>query len=198
MSRLFNLAIEFEELFNKFDDIANWKPDTDADGKPVDEAGNEVTDENGYRKEMLEAWFDTLGGIEGEFNAKAENIGVYLKQLKAEKEAIDAEIKSLRSRSTAKDAQLDGLKSYLMGCMDAMQLAKIDQPRAKITIRNNAESAQIPDEKAFIAWAETHDRDDLLTYHKPDISKTAVKNAIKSGDELPGATVGRTRSVAVR
>lgn len=198
MSRLFNLATNFAELFDKFDEIAAWKPDTDADGKPISENGDEICDENAYRDEMFAAWYDTLEGIEGEFNAKAENIGVYIKQLKAEKEAIDAEIKSLRTRSAAKERQMDSLKDYLINCMDEMQLAKIDQPRAKISIRNNAESAQILDEKALIEWAQTHDRDDLLTYHTPDVSKTAVKNAIKSGEEIPGASVGRSRSVVVR
>ena len=198
MSSLFNISSEFSSLFEKFDDLANWEPDTDANGKAIDEYGNEIPDADTYKKEMMAAWFDTLTGIEGEFTAKAENIGVYIKQLKAEKEAIDAEIKSLRKRSAAKERQLEGLKDYLINCMDAIKLAKIDEPRAKISIRNNAESAQIPNEDAFIEWAQTHDRDDLLTYHKPDVSKTAVKNAIKSGEEIPGASVGRSRSVMVR
>lgn len=198
MSSLFNISSEFSSLFEKFDDLANWEPDTDANGKAIDEYGNEIPDVESYKTEMLSAWFDTLTGIEGEFNAKAENIGVYIKQLKAEKEAIDAEIKSLRKRSAAKERQLDSLKDYLISCMDAMKLAKIDEPRAKISIRNNAESAQIPNEDAFIDWAQTHDRDDLLAYHKPDISKTAIKNAIKSGDDIPGVTLGRSRSVMVR
>lgn len=198
MSRLFNIATDFSQLFDRCDEIASWEPDTDANGNPVDETGNEISDINAYRNEMLTAWFDTLEGMETEFTAKAENIGVYLKQLKSEKEAIDEEVKSLRKRSAAKERQLDSLKDYLIHCMDEMKIAKIDQPRAKISIRNNAESAQIPDENAFITWAQTHNRDDLLTYHKPDIKKSAVKEAIKSGDELPGATVGRTRSVMVR
>lgn len=198
MSSLFNISSEFSNLFEKFDDIASWEPDTNADGKPIDEYGNEISDADSYKKEMQSAWYDTLTGIEGEFNAKAENIGVYIKQLKAEKEAIDTEIKSLRKRSAAKERQLDSLKDYLISCMDAIKLAKIDEPRAKISIRNNAESAQIPNEDAFIEWAQTHDRDDLLTYHKPDISKTAIKNAIKSGDDIPGVTLGRSRSVMVR
>ena len=198
MSSLFNISSDFTGLFDKFDDLANWEPDTDANGKAIDEYGNEIPDVGSYKTEMLSAWFDTLTGIEGEFNAKAENIGVYIKQLKAEKEAIDAEIKSLRKRSAAKERQLDSLKDYLISCMDAMKLAKIDEPRAKISIRNNAESAQIPNEDAFIDWAQTHDRDDLLAYHKPDISKTAIKNAIKSGDDIPGVTLGRSRSVMVR
>ena len=198
MSSLFNISSGFADLFDKFDEINNYEPDTNAEGKPIDVFGDEIPDVEAYKKEMLSAWYDTLTGIEGEFTAKAENIGVYIKQLKVEKEAIDKEVKSLKSRSDAKERQLDGLKDYLIGCMDAIKLTKIDEPRAKISIRNNAESAQIPDEKAFIDWAQTHNRDDLLTYHKPDISKTAVKEAIKSGDDIPGATVGRSRSVVVR
>jgi len=198
MSSLFNISSNFADLFDKFDEIANYEPDTNVEGKPIDAFGDEIPDVTAYRNDMLTAWFDTLSGIEGEFTAKAENIGVYIKQLKVEKEAIDEEIKSLRKRSASKERQLGSLKDYLIDCMDEMKLSKIDEPRAKISIRNNAESAQIPDENAFIDWAQTHDRDDLLTYHKPDISKTAVKNAIKSGDDIPGATVGRSRSVIVR
>jgi len=196
MSSLFNISSNFVDLFDKFDEIANFEPDTDANGSPIDATGYEISDVEAYKNEMLTAWFDTLTGIEGEFTAKAENIGVYLKQLKVEKEAIDKEVKSLKARSAAKERQIDGLKTYLMNCMDAIHISKIDEPRAKISIRNNAESAQIPDEKAFIDWADKQ-RKDLLKYD-PRIIKTAVMNAIKSGDDIPGATVGRTRSIMVR
>ena len=42
------------------------------------------------------------------------------------------------------------------------------------------------------------DRDSLLICKKPDISRTAVKIALKAGEELPGAALGRTVSVIIK
>lgn len=47
---------------------------------------------------LQEAWFDTLEGIEGEFENKAENIAIYIKSLLAEAKGIKAEEQALRAR----------------------------------------------------------------------------------------------------
>ena len=63
MARLFEIAAEFSQLFDQYDNIQEMELDTD----------DETADVEAQRMELLQAWFDTLDGIEGEFEAKAEN-----------------------------------------------------------------------------------------------------------------------------
>ena len=63
MSRLFELSAEFAELFDQLDSLAEQ---ADAMGIP--------------REEVETAWFDTLDGMEQEFNLKAENTALYIKE----------------------------------------------------------------------------------------------------------------------
>ncbi len=53
---LYELTNDFAQLFNQFDEISS-----------MDNA-----------EEFKQAWFDTLSGIEEEFEVKAENIGAYI------------------------------------------------------------------------------------------------------------------------
>ena len=86
----------------------------------------------------------------------------------------------------------------MMACMENADVKKVDQPIAKLTIRQNAESVEVADEKNFIEWAQSHDRDDLLRYSTPDINRTAIKDAIRSGAEIPGAQLVRTKSLIIK
>ena len=85
-----------------------------------------------------------------------------------------------------------------MDCMINADVKKVDEPLAKLTIRQNAESVEVADELGFIDWAQRNDRDDLLRYSAPDINKTAVKDAIRSGAEIPGAQLVRTKSLIIK
>lgn len=74
---------------------------------------------------MFEAWFDTLSGIEEEFDLKAENLAQYIKCLKAEVEVIDTETKKLRERRDSRNKRIERLKIYLMNCMQAIGVKKL-------------------------------------------------------------------------
>ena len=75
--KLYELTEMYSDLFNQFDAINEWEPDTNADGMPIDDDGNIIANVDAYRNKMLTAWFDTLTGIEGEFDEKAESIAIY-------------------------------------------------------------------------------------------------------------------------
>ncbi len=54
-------------------------------GEFIDDDGNVIPDPEAAKTDMLNTWFDTMDGIESEFEQKAENIGAYIKQLEAER-----------------------------------------------------------------------------------------------------------------
>lgn len=173
--RLYDITTNYRELFDTFDDA------------------DDLTDD------QIEAYFDTLEAIEGDFEVKAENIACFIKELSHEKEAIDYEIKQLRQRSQVKENLVKRLKTMLIDGMTAIDKRRIDRPRAKLSLRQNPESADIGDEKAFIKWALTNGRDDLLRYRDPEVQKTAVKQAVKDGAQLPPyVKIVRTTSVIIK
>ena len=195
--KLYELTEEMNLAAESLEAALAWQPDTDADGKPVDDDGNVIENVEAYRADMLAAWRGTLEGFSGEFDEKAGNIAAYIKNLKSDCEQLKKEETALRSRRRVKENALERMLSYLLDEMNAAGKKKIESPQAVISVRNNAESVNIPDEQKFIAWAEEHN-DSLLIYKKPDISKTAVKAALKAGEELPGAALGRTVSVIIK
>ena len=198
MSTLFNISSRYADIIEKIDSFADWEPDTDADGNFITPDGEVIDDPVDYRRTMTDALLDTLDAVDGEMEDKLASCAAFVKQLAAEADALDAEIKSLRYRSAAKKREIDSFKAYMMACMENADVKKVDQPIAKLTIRQNAESVEVTDEKNFIDWAMTHDRDDLLRYSMPDINKTAIKTALNDGQDIPGAQLVRTKSLIIK
>ena len=173
--RLYDITSNYRELFDTFDDA------------------DDLTDD------QIEAYFDTLEGIEDEFELKAENIACFIKELSGDVDTLREEEAALGARRKVKENLIARLKAMLVENMTAIDKRKIDRPRAKLSLRQNPESADVGDEKAFIAWAQSKGRDDLLTYKAPTVARTAVKQAIKDGAQLPPyVKIVRTTSVIIK
>ena len=186
--KLYELTEMYSDLFNQFDAINEWEPDTNADGMPIDDDGNIIANVDAYRNKMLTAWFDTLTGIEGEFDEKAESIAIYYK---AEKAAI-------AKRQSQKEKQAESLKTYLFKSMQALGRQKIDMPRAVMSLKKNAPSLVVDDEISFVEWAEEHNLDHLLKYSMPEVKKNDVKALCKKGEEIPFVHMEAKQSLSIK
>lgn len=174
MSTLYELTSDFQTLYDALDDI-------------------DLSDDDGAN--LMTAYFDTLEGIEGEFEQKAENLALFVKQLLADAEAIKKEKMNLENRQSQKMKKAEQLKRYLRDCMDAIGTRKIDTPKVKVTVGNNGESVKITNleqlkncDKAWKAYA----------YKETDVDKTAVKALLQSGQIIPGAELQRTRRITIK
>ena len=196
MESLYEMTNQFEELFNSYEAIADMQFAPDGEGGYLDDDGNPV-DPAAVREEMAEAWFDTLDGMELEIQEKAESVALYIKKLNYEIKAIKAEKSGLDARLKSKEKSCKNMLEYLKNCLEAAKLKKIETPRAAISIRNNPESVEIADEKSFIGWAQDNN-DDLLRYKDPEVNKTAVKQLLKAGEEVPFAKLIRTQSLNIK
>ena len=181
--KLYELTGDFAELFERFDEIDNWEPDTDEDGNPIDDNGNVIDNVTAYKEAMLQAWFNTLEGIEELFEDKAVNIAMYIKNLRSDAEQLKAEKLRLEKRQSSKNKAADRLEKYLFNSMQAIGRTVIDRPQALITIQQNPESTVIDDERRFIEWAESTNHDNLLKYEQPTIRKNDVKALIRKEDK---------------
>ena len=195
--KLYEISNQFSNLFEQLDAISSYEPSKTNSGLYADDDGNVIIDLEAYKEDMITALFDTLDGIEQELEIKAESIAVHIKELNAEAEQLKAEEKSLKKRRLAKEFQSDKLKEYLICCMNIAGCKKIDRPKALVSVRTNAESVCIADEKAFIGWA-MQNNDSLLKYSEPEVKKTEVKNLLKSGEKVPYATLQRLRITFLR
>ena len=177
MAKLYEISEQFSELFGQLEDT------------------EDMTDEE--RSDFEQAWFDTLEAIEGEFEAKAENIALYIKECTALADALKSEKKRIDARQKAAENRAAGLKTYLKTCMEQMNLKKVETARAKISVRSTAPALKITDEGAFVAMLQENGRDDLLKWSQPEIRKTEVKNLIKSGEHFDGAELVAGQCVVI-
>lgn len=183
--KLYELTEMYSDLFNQFDAINEWEPDTNADGMPIDDDGNIIANVDAYRNKMLTAWFDTLTGIEGEFDEKAESIAIYYKQLLAEAKMLKAEKAAIAKRQSQKEKQAESLKTYLFKSMQALGRQKIDMPRAVMSLKKNAPSLVVDDEISFVEWAEKHNLDHLLKYNMPEVKRMMSRLSAKRAKKSP-------------
>lgn len=196
--KLYELTETFANLFGQFEDINDYEPDTNEDGQPIDDDGNIIEDVDAYKEKMLTAWFDTLEGIEGEFDEKAESIAVYIKQLKAEANILKFEKSAIAKRQSQKEREVEKLAAYLLISMKAIGRSKIDMPHAVVSIRNNAPSLVIDDEISFVEWAEEHNLAHLLKYSMPEVKKNDVKALYKNGEEIPFVHMESKQSLSIK
>lgn len=196
--KLYELTETFANLFGQFEDINDYEPDTNADGQPIDGNGDIIEDVDAYKEKMLTAWFDTLEGIEGEFDEKAESIAVYIKQLKAEANILKFEKSAIAKRQSQKERQVKSLETYLFNSMKAIGRNKVDMPKAVVAIRNNAPSLVVDDEISFVEWAEEHNLARLLKYSMPEVKKNDVKALCKKGEEIPFVHMKSKQSLSIK
>lgn len=131
-----------------------------------------------------EAIKDTLEAIEGAFEEKADNLSCLIKSLNYEADAIKQEAKALTERARIKQNRADFLNNYLFGCLKALGKTELETPRNYLKIKNNPASVFCTDEMQFISWAQTN-AENYLNYAAPVLNKTAIKDALKSGAEIP-------------
>lgn len=125
---------------------------------------------------------DTLDGIKGEFEDKAENLLAIIKNELALSEMLKAEAKNLTERARACANRAEGIKSYMAESLQTMELKKLNAGVHTISLRKGVQSVQIDDlEKLPPEFVE------YVTDIKPD--KNLIKERLKLGDSIDGATL---------
>lgn len=140
-------------------------------------------DENG---EILNA--DALDSIQGQLEEKAENVAVYVKSLDAEEKALKDEQDKIAARRKSIARKSEYLRRQLAAALDRMGIEKFKRTRCVLSFRKG-ESVRITDDTLLPS-------EYIRIKTEPD--KTAIKQAIKDGKEVPGAEIEETRSVQVR
>lgn len=137
-----------------------------------------------------EAVKTSLELIQGDFNDKAISIIKMAENLSADTSAIDAEIERLKARKQVILNRQKSLREYLLHNMQASGVSKIECPLFTASLRKGLESVEITDQSLI-----PNEFVSIEVVEKPD--KTAIKKALQSGVEVPGAMLKRGESTIV-
>lgn len=138
--------------------------------------------------------YDAFAELKMARDEKIENMALWYKDLTAEAAAIRAEEVNLAARRKACENKAERLKAYLS---DLLAGDKFKTPRVACSFRA-AKSLQIQDEAEFIRAMETGQHFEYLTYKAPTVNKTAITNAIKAGQVVPGAELVEKKSISIK
>lgn len=148
----------------------------------------------------LEQMEDALNVIQGEFNAKAENVVKMIKSLEYSIEAVKSETKRLGDQKKRLERSVDSLKSYLLDNMNRTGATKIKSDLFSIGIRNNPISVDVYDEMEFIRTAKEHFPELIKEEVSIKVDKKGVKEILSSDEnlEIPGVKLQRTKGLSIK
>lgn len=135
---------------------------------------------------------DTLDSLAGDLEVKAQHVALFARNLESTAAAIKQAEGEMAARRKSLEKRVQGLRDYLLGAMQSTGIKKIEGPYLRIGVRDNPESvdvfdaAQVPAE--FMRQPEPP---------PPAPDKTAIKAAIKAGQEVPGAKLARSQRLDI-
>ena len=127
-----------------------------------------------------------LEGLQMERDSKIENIALWIKNLLSDAEELDREKKKLADRQRISENKAKSLKEYLSRFVNG---EKFKTPRVSISWRKS-ESVSVDDINSV--------PDKFLKYSDPAPDKTAIKKAIKSGEDVPGAHLIEGKNIQIK
>lgn len=151
----------------------------------IEEAGGEATD----------AVMEELAISRENFQHKAEGYARLILKWESEIDAASAEIKRIQAIKKTKENSLARLKDTLLFALQAFGqeddktgVKRYETPLFKLSTRRSVaveimDEAEVPD--AF--WVV-----------KKEVSKSAISNALKEGEEVPGAVLKENYSVQIK
>lgn len=131
-------------------------------------------------------------GITDEIAVKAQGLEMVARNLEMHNPAIDAEIERLAALKKQRANTAKSLRDYLKDQMQVMGITKIECPFFKVALQNNPPSVDLYD--AGMVPVEFMVYPEAPPAH-PD--KTAIKQAIKAGREVPGARLTQGQRLAI-
>lgn len=160
----------------------------------------ELTDDYLALLEMAEdpdmdeqALMDTMEGIEGEIEIKAEGYAKVIRTLEGDAAACDAESKRLRNKKQTIENNIKRMKSALQMAMEVTGKHKFKTPLFSFNIQKNTPSV-VMDEQYIENIPER-----FLVRKDPEINRKAIKDAINAGEDLEGlAHLEQTESLRIK
>ena len=147
-----------------------------------------IADEN--EGEINDELSEALSINNQNLSVKSENYVNFIKKTESEIDTIDAEIKRLIALKKQKQNRVDWLRGTLANAIDVICGGKFETPTFKLSVRHN-KSVNVIDERLV--------RSEFMTERKTLIpNKTAIKEAIESGNNVLGCTIIESKSLTIK
>lgn len=114
---------------------------------------------------------------------KIEGLICYYKNVLADAEAIKVQERIFKERREREERKAENLKQFITRVLNG---EKFKSAKVEVGYRKS-KVVQVSDD--FVKWAESNGKTELLKYKAPEADKTAIKNAILAGEEVPAAIV---------
>ena len=158
--------------------------------REIDEAILALVNEDG---EILDA--EAFTALQMERGRKIESMALWVLDLQDEQDAIKREIDRLTARKKAAETKEKRLKEFLQAILGG---DKFKSDRVTVSYRTT-QAVEITDETALRDWAEIDPKGEgVLKFREPEISKTALKELLASGTEIPGAAMQTKTSTIIK
>lgn len=136
---------------------------------------------------------DTLESLSGDLEVKATNTAYVIRNLEATAAAIKDAEAQMAARRKALENRAARVKDYLLANMLTAGIQKIECPYFKLAVRENPPAVEVYEPglipAAFMKQPEPP---------PPAPDKTAIKEALKAGEEVPGCTLTRGVRLEIR
>ena len=131
---------------------------------------------------------DTLESLSGDLEVKATNTAMLIRNLEASAAAIGDAEAQMAARRIALQNRAKRIKDYVLANMMVAGIQKIECPYFKLAVRDNPPAVEVF-EPGLIPVNFMRQPDPP----PPAVDKTAIKEALKAGQDVPGCklTVGK-------
>lgn len=136
---------------------------------------------------------DTLESLQGDLEAKATNVAMFVRNMEALAEQIKQAEAQMAARRKAIESRAESVRDYLLHNMQRTGISKIESPWFKIALRNNPPSVVVDDPELIPA---RYMRQAEPPPPAPD--KKEIKAAIEFGENVPGARLVTKQSVIIK
>jgi hypothetical protein len=127
---------------------------------------------------------------QSQLQSKAVDYSYVIKQLDFDCEQIDAELKRLQQLKKVRSNLSERLRNTISDAMNLYEVEKIETPLIKLSFRNS-ESVEITNEQQL-------DAKFIVTKTVTTPDKKAIKDAIKSGELVEGATISYNKNLQIK
>ena len=121
---------------------------------------------------------------------KSESYAYAIKELSGEIDIIKSEIERLQALINQRDKSISRMKETVLKAMELYEIDKIETPMIKISVRES-EAVEVINENQI---------DPIFKVKKvtTTISKSAIKEAIKSGINVNGVVIKKNKSLQIK
>ena len=135
---------------------------------------------------------DTLEGLDGEIEDKAEGYAKVIKQLEADAKMYADEVKRLTAKKKTAETNAKRMKKALQDAMVATGKTKFKTKLFGFNVQKNPPSVKLSDNYMAVIPGE------YLIAQEPKVDKAKILDDLKSGKEYSWATIEQGESLRIR